>query len=288
MVYAKNRMGWMLAALLAAGALLTETVPTMRDTAIVRGVQLTLTTAQSTVTLLYHAVEPASDAADAKEQLAAATGTGETLARAYADAERHLPGRAVYQLCDTLLLTGEESLSHLDAVIQQTAQEEKGWLAARLLYAQQTPAPEEDTASALYEDLQRVSRYAPCLYQAAHPQVLVPVVNFKSAQPQQAVLVTAQQDCILLDGPEAQLYRALQKGYGRMILDGPDRQQVVDLVVSRRRKGNEVIQDVHAFVHGTLKKVPPKTAQEIAALRQKLEYQLRGLKCRTLQRDCSQ
>ena len=83
------------------------------EKSMVRALLLTPPTvvAQSwTVGLLYQFPEAAADASDAAAQVQLCTGQGNTLQTALTEAERGLPRKASYRLCEYLLLNAETTL----------------------------------------------------------------------------------------------------------------------------------------------------------------------------------
>ena len=83
------------------------------EKSMVRALILTPPTvvAQSwTVGLLYQFPEAAADASDAAAQVQLCTGQGNTLQTALTEAERGLPCKASYRLCEYLLLNAETTL----------------------------------------------------------------------------------------------------------------------------------------------------------------------------------
>ncbi len=63
-----------------------------------------------TVSLLYQFPEAAADASDAAARVQLCTGHGNTLQTALTEAERGLPRKASYRLCEYLLLNSETTL----------------------------------------------------------------------------------------------------------------------------------------------------------------------------------
>ncbi len=83
------------------------------EKSMVRALLLTPPTvvAQSwTVGLLYQFPEAAADASDAAAKVQLCTGRGNTLQTALTEAERGLPRKASYRLCEYLLLNAETTL----------------------------------------------------------------------------------------------------------------------------------------------------------------------------------
>lgn len=243
-----NKMVWVLLGLLLVLALVSEKLPTMRKRTIVRGVQLCTETEGYGVTLLYHDVQPASDAADAKEQLGVAAGSGKSLPQAYADAEQKLPGRAVYKLCDVMLLSDAAILSDLQQVVDVVAENHKGWLAAKLLYSD-GPMIGQDTedVSQIYTRLQHAGADAPYLYQANQPLLLLPNVVKGDSLVEGAAIVEQGQGCQMLPEGETRLLQMVLQGYGRLELDMEAQRVRVNLMVSRRRENNRLVRDVYLF-----------------------------------------
>lgn len=244
----KNKMVGVLLGLLVVFALVSEKLPTMRKKTIVRGVQLCTEAEGYGVTLLYHDVQPASDAADAKEQLGIAIGNGKSLPQAYADAEQKLPGRAVYKLCDVMLLSDTEMLSDLQQVVDVVAENQKGWLAAKLLYSD-GPMIAEDTedVSQIYTRLQRACEDAPYLYQANQPLLLLPNVVEEDSLVEGAAVVEQGQGSQMLPEGETQLFQSILQGYGRLELDIEEQRVRVNVMVSRRNENNRLVRDVYLF-----------------------------------------
>lgn len=244
----KNRMWYILIALLAFCAVATHRMPKMRQQSIVRGAQIIEAEDSFRVTLLYHDVQPASDAADAKEQLGKAEGEGASLSLAYASAEEKLPGRAVYKLCDVMVFSGEESLSGMEQVLQVVTKEKKGWLAAKMLYTQQDLLEGENTdVSQVYGQLRRASEKAPRLYQAMQPLLLLPRVIGADTLLDGAAVVAAEQPPTQLAKEPAQLLYCVQKGYGKIRLEVGKRRLTLRVLVSCRPQENGVAQDVYLF-----------------------------------------
>ena len=234
--------------LLLIFALVSEKLPTMRKKTIVRGVQLSTEADGYGVTLLYHDVQPASDAADAKEQLGIAIGSGESLPQAYADAEEKLPGRAVYKLCDVMLLADTEMLSDLQQVVDVVAENQKGWLAANLLFSDGAMIDEKtEDVSKIYTRLQRACEDAPYLYQANQPLLLLPNVVEEDSLVEGAAVVEQGQGSQMLDDDAAQLFNSILQGYGRLELDVEKARVNVNVLVSRRNENGCLVRDVYLF-----------------------------------------
>lgn len=66
------------------------------------------------VSLLYQFPEAAADASDAAAKVQLCTGQGNTLQTALTEAERGLPRKASYRLCEYLLLNSETTLKPFD------------------------------------------------------------------------------------------------------------------------------------------------------------------------------
>ena len=268
-----HKMVLVLLALLVAWATVGRTVPQMRDQCIVRGAQIDTEGDSYDVTLLYHAVKPASDAADAKEQLAAAKGKGSSLAEAYADAETKLPGKPMYKLCDVMLLSGSESLSRLPEVVRLVAEQGKGWLAAKLLCTDQLPQNlDEEDVSGWYVCLQKASRHAPCLYQSQQYLLLVPQVAGPKAAVKGVMSVERDGDDAMrltrLTTEEAQLLDSVQNGKGKLTLQLDQRQAVFDVRVSCRVQDDHLERRMYLIPDDPEKPEPSDPNQRQQALQQ--------------------
>ncbi len=106
------------------------------EKSMVRALLLTPPTvvAQSwTVGLLYQFPEAAADASDAAAQVQLCTGRGNTLQTALTEAERGLPRKANYRLCEYLLLNAETTLKTIRQVETVLKEEPVQGLSARVL-----------------------------------------------------------------------------------------------------------------------------------------------------------
>ena len=106
------------------------------EKSMVRALILTPPTvvAQSwTVGLLYQFPEAAADASDAAAQVQLCTGQGNTLQTALTEAERGLPRKASYRLCEYLLLNAETTLKTIRQAETVLKEEPVQGLSARVL-----------------------------------------------------------------------------------------------------------------------------------------------------------
>ncbi len=106
------------------------------EKSMVRALLLTPPTvvAQSwTVGLLYQFPEAAADAADAAARVQLCTGQGNTLQTALTEAERGLPRKASYRLCEYLLLNAETTLKTIRQAETVLNEEPVQGLSARVL-----------------------------------------------------------------------------------------------------------------------------------------------------------
>ena len=106
------------------------------EKSMVRALLLTPPTvvAQSwTVGLLYQFPEAAADAADAAARVQLCTGQGNTLQTALTEAERGLPRKASYRLCEYLLLNAETTLKTIRQAETVLKEEPVQGLSARVL-----------------------------------------------------------------------------------------------------------------------------------------------------------
>ena len=106
------------------------------EKSMVRALLLTPPTvvAQSwTVGLLYQFPEAAADASDAAAKVQLCTGRGNTLQTALTEAERGLPRKASYRLCEYLLLNAETTLKTIRQAETVLKKEPVQGLSARVL-----------------------------------------------------------------------------------------------------------------------------------------------------------
>lgn len=85
------------------------------------------------VSLLYQFPEAAADASDAAAQVQLCTGHGNTLQTALTEAERGLPRKASYRLCEYLLLNAETTLKTIRQAETVLKEEPVQGLSARVL-----------------------------------------------------------------------------------------------------------------------------------------------------------
>lgn len=242
----ESRMRRMILVLLLLCAMVSEHVPRMGDKSVIRGVQIAAQGQEYEITLLYHQVQPASDAADAKEQLDTVTGQGESLAQAYAAAEEQLSGRAVYKLCDVMVLSGTDTLTKLEDIVRFVAEDRKGWLAAKLLFAQNNLIQEDtDEISQMYTHLQQACKHAPYLYQANQELLLLPSIEADEFTINGAAAVEQEMQVQYLDKSTAQLLKSILCGYGRVELNVQQDRVKVNILVSCRNQQGKLVRDLY-------------------------------------------
>ena len=106
------------------------------EKSMVRALILTPPTAAAqtwTVSLLYQFPEAAADASDAAARVQFCTGQGNTLQTALTEAERGLPRKASYRLCEYLLLNAETTLKTIRQAETVLKEEPVQGLSARVL-----------------------------------------------------------------------------------------------------------------------------------------------------------
>lgn len=246
MKHQENKMRRMLLVLLLLCAMVSEQVPRMGDKSVIRGVQIAAKGQEYEITLLYHQVQPASDASEAKEQLDTVKGQGQSLAQAYAAAEEQLSGKAVYKLCDVMVLSGIDTLTRLDDIVRFVAEDRKGWLAAKLLFAQESLMEDDaDEISQTYTHLQQACKHAPYLYQANQALLLLPSIAADEFTINGAATVEDGAQVQYLDKSTAQLLKSLLRGYGRVELNVQQDRVKVNILVSCRNQQGKLVRDLY-------------------------------------------
>ena len=248
MKYPEKAMRAAALGLLLCFALETEHIPQLRDKTIVRGAELSRQGDGYAVTLICHQVMPAANAADAKEQMQAVRGEGETLLRACMQAEQQLPGRVTYPLCDVLVLSGPEILQELEAVSQLVRANQKGSPAAKLLYtAAPYTDPTDEALSRRYASLRQAARKAPRLYQAGKAVLLVPQIDGQTTQVTGAAALEKYRVTGTLSRQAARLYTCVTRGHGRMEVQLDVARVPLYLMVSREVRGGSLFRRVDLF-----------------------------------------
>ena len=156
------------------------------EKSMVRALILTPPTvvAQSwTVGLLYQFPEAAADASDAAAQVQLCTGQGNTLQTALTEAERGLPRKASYRLCEYLLVNTETTLKTIRQAETVLKEEPVQGLSARIFCAELS---EEELAAAdgenelfperLLQVVKEAAPQAPHLYESRNA-FLAPVLT---------------------------------------------------------------------------------------------------------------
>lgn len=156
------------------------------EKSMVRALILTPPTvvAQSwTVGLLYQFPEAAADASDAAAQVQLCTGQGNTLQTALTEAERGLPCKASYRLCEYLLLNAETTLKTIRQAETVLKEEPVQGLSARIFCAELSG---EELAAAdgenelfpeqLLQAVKEAAPQAPHLYESRRNALLAPVL----------------------------------------------------------------------------------------------------------------
>ena len=103
------------------------------EKSMVRALYLAQKEQSITVGLLYQAPEAAADASDAAARVQLCTGQGNTLQTALTEAERGLPRKASYRLCEYLLLNAETTLKTIRQTETVLKEEPVQGLSARVL-----------------------------------------------------------------------------------------------------------------------------------------------------------
>ena len=134
------------------------------------------------VSLLYQFPEAAADASDAAARVQLCTGQGNTLQTALTEAERGLPRKASYRLCEYLLLNAETTLKTIRQAETVLKEEPVQGLSARVLCMNLS---EEELAAAdgenelfperLLQVVKEAAPQAPHLYESRNA-LLAPVL----------------------------------------------------------------------------------------------------------------
>lgn len=223
--------------LLAAAALallLSPRQPQLAQKSFVRAVLFERSGAGYSVGLLYQDVAASADAGDAGETLRLVTGTQATLAQAFAEAERELPQRADYKLCDYAVLCGRPGLEPLRAYGELLAEGgAQGRLAAYLYGCTEEIARLDACAEAderflpeWMDTLQGRRDACPRLYSGMSGAAAIPLIPLENGMPSpwcDGALLLSESGCAeQLDENTAQMLRILQGrgGERRIRLDG--------------------------------------------------------------------
>jgi len=135
------------------------------------------------VSLLYQFPEAAADASDAAAKVQLCTGRGNTLQTALTEAERGLPRKASYRLCEYLLLNAETTLKTIRQAETVLKEEPVQGLSARVLCMDLSG---EELAAAdgenelfpeqLLQAVKEAAPQAPHLYKSRRNALLAPVL----------------------------------------------------------------------------------------------------------------
>lgn len=223
----------------ALALLLSPRQPQLAQKSFVRAVLFEQNETGYSVGLLYQDVAASADAADAGETLRLVTGAQATLAEAFADAERELPQRADYKLCDYAVLCGRNAIEPLlaygELLLEGSAQ---GRLAAYLYGCEETVHQLESCAETddafLFEwmdTLQGRRDTCPRLHSGLNGAAAIPMLTVKDGKPSPwcdgAMLLGASGCAERLDETTAQMLWILQGRGGEHRLWLADRQLVL-------------------------------------------------------------
>ena len=204
------------------------------EKSMVRALLLTPPTvvAQSwTVGLLYQFPEAAADASDAAARVQLCTGQGNTLQTALTEAERGLPRKASYRLCEYLLLNAETTLKTIRQAETVLKEEPVQGLSARVLCMDLSG---EELAAAdgenelfperLLQVVKEVAPQAPHLYESRRNALLAPVLILTDGAIENAeeMLLLTETENTRLTPAESQMAQLLlgQSGEHTFPLDG--------------------------------------------------------------------
>ena len=149
-----------------------------------------------TVSLLYQFPEAAADASDAAARVQLCTGQGNTLQTALTEAERGLPRKASYRLCEYLLLNAETTLKTIRQAETVLKEEPVQGLSACIFCAElsgeELAAADEENEllpEQLLQTMKDAAPQAPRLYESRNA-LLAPVLDGAIENAEEMLLLT--------------------------------------------------------------------------------------------------
>ena len=139
---------------------------------MVRALYLAQKEQSITVGLLYQAPEAAADASEASGAVQLQLAQADTLAKALAAAQKQLPQKADYRLCDYLLIDQDASAELLAAYERTVLENRQGRVSAKVSvlemddgFLEELPAEKQEFPNKLLELLKQCTDQMPRLYQ---------------------------------------------------------------------------------------------------------------------------
>ena len=142
------------------------------EKSMVRALYLAQKEQSITVGLLYQAPEAAADASEASGAVQLQLAQADTLAKALAAAQKQLPQKADYRLCDYLLIDQDASEELLAAYERTVLENRQGRVSAKVSvlemddgFLEELPAEKQEFPNKLLEQLKQCADQMPRLYQ---------------------------------------------------------------------------------------------------------------------------
>lgn len=142
------------------------------EKSMVRALYLAQKEQSITVGLLYQAPEAAADASEASGAVQLQLAQADTLAKALAAAQKQLPQKADYRLCDYLLIDQDASAELLAAYERTVLENRQGRVSAKVSvlemddgFLEELPAEKQEFPNKLLEQLKQCADQMPRLYQ---------------------------------------------------------------------------------------------------------------------------
>ena len=142
------------------------------EKSMVRALYLAQKEQSITVGLLYQAPEAAADASEASGAVQLQLAQADTLAKALAAAQKQLPQKADYRLCDYLLIDQNASAELLAAYERTVLENRQGRVSAKVSvlemddgFLEELPAEKQEFPNKLLELLKQCTDQMPRLYQ---------------------------------------------------------------------------------------------------------------------------
>ena len=142
------------------------------EKSMVRALYLAQKEQSITVGLLYQAPEAAADASEASGAVQLQLAQADTLAKALAAAQKQLPQKADYRLCDYLLIDQNASAELLAAYERTVLENRQGRVSAKVSvlemddgFLEELPAEKQEFPNKLLEQLKQCADQMPRLYQ---------------------------------------------------------------------------------------------------------------------------